>query len=118
MIDLVGKDSLVSDLVQDEVYLVGNNNSRTFYVCKRDGNNLLYVNFTSNLSLGFANLVVNNTHIKGLDKNTGKYFEETLRFDEVGVQELLYSKIPSYAKVDGGVGYIKEYLPHDVITIR
>lgn len=118
MIDLVGKDRLISELDCDEVYLVGTDSARVLYVCKRDKDKLYFLHFTSALSMEFTKLVENMTYVRGIDKRTGKVFEELLDFSEVSIQELLYCKIPNFKRVDESRGYVREYLPHDIITIR
>lgn len=111
MIDLIDADSYISDLVEGETYLVGNKRSRYVYICKREGINFVYTEFSFNAQHLLCRRVENYTHVRGFDKKKNKFFEETLRFDEVSVQELLYRKIPAYVKTDDGISYIREYLP-------
>lgn len=118
MIDLVGKDMYISDLVNGEVYLVGNSSFRTLYVCKRDGDKFYFINFTTSLVTEITKVVVDNTLIRGIDRMSGRLFEEVLDFRCISVQELLYLRIPSYIGVGKEKGYIQEYLAHNVIQIR
>ena len=118
MIDLVGKDMYISDLVDGEVYLVGNNSFRTIYLCKREGFKFYFIPFTTSLVTEITKVVVNNSYVKGIDKRTGRLFEEVLDFRCISVQELLYLRIPSYIGVGNEKGYISEYLAHNVIQIR
>ena len=118
MIDLVGKDMYISDLVDGEVYLVGNNSFRTIYLCKREGFKFYFIPFTTSLVTEITKVVVNNSYIRGIDKRTGRLFEEVLDFRYVSVQELLYLRIPSYIGVGNEKGYISEYLAHNIIQIR
>lgn len=110
MIDLINEDLYISDLVDGETYLVGNSKSRYVYICKRQGINLFFTEFSFDPHNLLCRRVENLTHVRGFNKKANKFFEETLRFSEVSVQELLYSRIPSYVKTDNGTSYVREYL--------
>ena len=67
---------------------------------------------------GFVRSVIDKTHVRGVSRKTGKCFEEVLDFSELSLQELLYSRIPSFISKQNKEGYIKEYLPSNLITVQ
>lgn len=110
MIDLIDKDILISDMQEDVTYLVGKTTSRVLYMCKRRGSDFYYIEFSFNLSHLLCRHVIDGTHVVGIERKSKELFEETLKFNQTSVKELIFNKIAKSTKIKDKPYYIMEYL--------